>query len=684
MTRDPRPPRAARPDYTLFLAVLAALGASLVWARGIAWGPGLNPDSLNYVTTAQSLLAGEGFSNARGEPYTQWPPLYPLALAAAAGLCALDPLDVAGPLNAVFFALTVFFAGRWLLRRLQARLPAAWAALALALSLPLADASSWVLSEPLFLLTATLALIEADKFLAAGKARSLPAAAAFAALAWQTRYVGAVLLLFVGLLLLLRRGAPLRRKMLEAAAFAAAAGLPMAPWLLRNYLVEGAPAGIRGAFALALPQTLREIGGGLWAWTHFELPAAAAIALAALGASRLAARGPLTRNRRARPAPPAAARSAALCAGFSLTYLLVLVAAMVSGNAYNRVWPRFLAPLYIPLLFAAAFALERLLSRRRVAGRLAAAAVAAALCLWTAGQAAPHARRIAQANSAEIDLVYNAPRWAESETLRYLRENPLDGMVYSNEPRLLVAMHNPGSAVYRGLYVAADRELLLAGGTPASASAGQERLDARLDAAPHGAWLVWFRNPLRDNLVGYGEAWLRVSPRLERAAELADGVIYRIRAAAAAPPPPVESGAALRAAAASRRVGEPRVEGPGFDVSVRDGNLVYVKQPCTAQDARMRFMLHVYPADKADLPAAQRPHGFANMDFYFPEYGVVLEGGACLARHPLPGYAVERIETGQYTPAEGAAWRAVLRTARPVESGEWRVESGTPSVAGGE
>ena len=239
-------------------------------------------------------------------------------------------------------------------------------------------------------------------------------------------------------------------------------------------------------------------------------------------------------------------------------------------------------------------------------------------------------------------------------------------MVYSNESRLLVAMHNPGSAVYRGLYVAADRELLLAGGTPASASAGQERLAARLDAAPHGAWLVWFRNPLRDNLVGYGEAWLRVSPRLERAAEPADGVIYRIRAARlypAAPPPPVESGAAPRAAAAGRRVGEPRVGGPGFDVSVRDGNLVYVKQPCTARDARMRFMLHVYPADKAVLPAAQRPHGFANMDFYFPEYGVVLEGDKCAARHPLPGYAIERIETGQYTPAEGAAWRAVLRTA---------------------
>ena len=656
-------------------AAAALLAASLVLAREWTYGPGLYPDSLHYVTTARSLLAGDGFVNARGDLYTSWPPLYPLLLAAAAGPAGLDPLDVAGPLNALLLGLIVFFAARWLLQRLQSRLLAAWAGLALALAAPLAEASSWILSEPLFLLTAILALLRAEEFLAAGKTRSLLAAAAFAAAAWQTRYVGAALLLFLASAPFFRRGAPLRRKLRDAAAFSAAAGLPMVPWLLRNYLLVGAFFGGRAQFDCPLPQVLREIGAGLWAWTQVELPAAAAAVLIAVvlaAAARSAAR-PATR----RPAdPPTAARSAALFSGFVLTYLVVFAAAMVSGNVYPTVRPRFLTPVYIPLLFAAALALDSFLGRARTRGgrarRAAAAVAAAALCLWTAGQAAEQARLIARANAGELDMGFGGPRWSQSETLRYIRENPLEGMIYSNEPRLLTAMHNRGAAQYGNLLPDAQ-----SGGLPEeNAAAGQQRLEARLAGAPDGAYAVWFQTAWRDNLVGYGAAWMRVSPSLETVAAFDDdGGIFRVRKEAAPRENPYR--AALRAAVAGQRVGESRVGGPGFDVSVRSGDLVYVKQPCTAADVRRKFFLHVYPADKADLPAARRDYDFDNLDFWFRQYGVALEG-ACLALRPLPDYAVDRIETGQGAAAANAAGL--------VESGEWRVESGAaaPPVESGE
>ena len=187
---------------------MAALGAALALARMVNYGPGLvDADSLRYVSTAQTLLAGKGFLiNAIGAPYTLWPPLYPLALAATGYLSGFDPLDVAGPLNAAFFALIVFAAGRWLRRRLESRFLAAWAAAALALAVPLVDAASWVMSEPLFILLTILALIHTDAFLTAGKTRSLAAAAAYGALAWQARYTGVAVPFFVGLLLLCRGG----------------------------------------------------------------------------------------------------------------------------------------------------------------------------------------------------------------------------------------------------------------------------------------------------------------------------------------------------------------------------------------------------------------------------------------------------------------------------------------------
>ena len=71
----------------------------------------------------------------------------------------------------------------------------------------------------------------------------------------------------------------------------------------------------------------------------------------------------------------------------------------------------------------------------------------------------------------------------------------------------------------------------------------------------------------------------------------------------------------------------------------------------------MRFFLHVYARDAADLPAERREYGFDNLDFFFTEYGAV-SAGACRVVRPLPEYAIERIETGQGAAAaapQGAA-----------------------------
>ena len=710
--------RSRRPaaDYTLFLVVLAVLGASLALARAVNYGPGTERDSLYYINTAQMLLAGKGFFvNALDAPYTLWPPLYPLALAAAAGLTGLDPFDVAGPLNAALFGLTAFLMGRWLRRRLESRFLAVWAACALALAIPLGDAAAWALSEPLFMLLAAPALIETEKYLAAGKMRSLLAAAACGALAWQTRYIGAAVPFFVGLLLLCRgRG---KRRVRDAAVVWLAAALPMALWMLRNALLVGAFSGPRGALSgYPLPGVLRDIGAMLWRWLYFELPAIGlqppellslrpfprydylkqnmgglqppellSLAGGVWAAAAAAAAGYVLLKFPWKKQTFAAWRPLWVFAGYALTHLVLFAAAVALEYADNVMRPRYMAPVYIPLLMAAAFALDRL-SRAgpAVASRLTAAAVAAALCLWTAGQAAPHARRIVRASAGEqggnMDRgVTEAsafrpqepsgqggkPRPVESAMLRYIRENPLDGVIYTNKPRMPLAMHNRRLAAYYRLPSGAERHALLYGGDAAApAGAGQELLAARLAAAPDGAyWVRLKEGAYTDSLLGYGSAWLQTMPMLETVADLADGAIYRVRKNA--PPRANPYRAALRAAVAGQRVGESRVGGPGFDVSIRGGELVYIKEACTAQEARMRFMLHVYPADAADLPLARRRsgYGFDNLSFYFTEHGVVADG-ACVALYPLPDYAIERIETGQYAlGGEGLAWRAALRAA---------------------
>ena len=84
-----------------------------------------------------------------------------------------------------------------------------------------------------------------------------------------------------------------------------------------------------------------------------------------------------------------------------------------------------------------------------------------------------------------------------------------------------------------------------------------------------------------------------------------------------------------------------------YDVYVTDNRLVYTKESCT-EATEVRFMLHLYPADAANLTEQYKERGFENRDFRFRQYGVLADG-VCLLNVPLPGYAVTRIRTGQYT-----------------------------------
>ena len=100
-----------------------------------------------------------------------------------------------------------------------------------------------------------------------------------------------------------------------------------------------------------------------------------------------------------------------------------------------------------------------------------------------------------------------------------------------------------------------------------------------------------------------------------------------------------------------------------FDVYLIDYGLAYIKENCAVGDADARFFLHIFPADPADLPADGREHGFANLDFQFAEHGAYA-GDKCVVTRELPGYAIERIRTGQFVSGEGRVWSAEFAVGR--------------------
>lgn len=671
----PAPRLPSRPsNLALLIAAIALLGAAHAFARQIGYGVGLYADSINYIAVARNLLAGEGFANYGGDPYVLYPPLYPLLL--AAGIGALDPAQIAAALNAPLFGITVFAVGIYLLRRLASRPLAIWAALTLALAIPLADIASFAMSEPAFILATTLALICAHSYLRRGNTPALLWAAAFCALAWQTRYMGIAVVGVIGIALPLRRAAPITRRAQDAAIFALIAALPMAAWLLRNILATGNLIGGGLPVEYSLPEALTDIRVGIAAWSYFDIPLLPRDELAlqiivavviASAAALLAARLLPPRITRPSPAdarPPSDWLAAWLFGGFALAYCAALLASVALGRAWHGIEPRYLLPLYVPLLVVLAIILDNALAAARPPRARWQTALAltlsAALAIWLAAQIAPEIRDVARANAGGIERELASKAWADSATLRHIRENPLTGKMHSNYP-IMLYYHNPADATYRALPASIPTGRIRDADPANRHSTGSEQLADWIDGAGEGAYVVWF-DIGNNRRYDYAAPALRAADGLEPVADLSDGVILRVNRAYAAPANPhLSAYERIRAG----DYGKPAAQSQ-YDLYLRSGALTYLKEPCSAADADARFFLHIIPSDHADLPPERRAYGFANLDFAFPRYGVNLDG-KCVIIADLPDYPISRVRTGQFVSGEAAQWRVEIDLSAPAE-----------------
>ena len=98
-----------------------------------------------------------------------------------------------------------------------------------------------------------------------------------------------------------------------------------------------------------------------------------------------------------------------------------------------------------------------------------------------------------------------------------------------------------------------------------------------------------------------------------------------------------------------------------FDIYLDDDRLVYLKEPCVAEDPAARFFVHLFPKDESGLSADSRLHGssFNNLDF--ASQNSVIWNGRCLNVVPLPDYEIARVRTGQFVRIEGKPrklWKA--------------------------
>ena len=642
--------RFGRDPFALLIVVLAGLGTAHILVRTAIYSPVVDVDSVHFLSTAINFLAGEGWRSFTGKPLVSWPPLFPLLLAAF-GWVGIEPLAAGRWINATAFGLTILAAGCWLRSHLRSRWLVLAATATIVASLPLNYWMARFVTEPLFILFTLLALMQLAAFLHRRTDALLWSAAVCTALAAVTRYPGVVLIGVGVLLLLVRRTPPLVARLKDAVVFGAVSSLPLAVALTHNWAVSKTLTGRAGSsvgrIRSAQLHLIVDIFGG-WVVPPNAPDGLAYLLCLVVGLAGLAGAAVVLRtirmHRAGRQPDPEAAPShfrlgPAIPFGvFALAYLIFMFA-VVPFTVAGGLDTRYLLPMYVPLLLTAVLLLDRFLSieaaGRMVAVRYGLASLVLLASLAHIGLSAQRNLRITAGSQELFPAFPPFPQY--SETLNYIRTNRMDGRIYSNSPIL----------VWSEASITAPRKYLDLPRVRSNWPKWKEWTGIEA-----GAYIVWFDRFYDPSTFQFDALDYRLLPDVETVAELADGVVLRVLRRTT-----LESLNTQGRARKQRYVNQliqqasQRVERAGWTVYRTGRKLTYFKKPCTPADLRGQFVLHVIPADLADLPAHRKRYGFDNHDFLF-DWRDRQRDNECVEVVRLPAYPIGLIRVGQWISKE--------------------------------
>ncbi len=225
----------------LFAGFASLLGAWILLSATSVYGAGVSSDSMFYISAADSFAAGNGFFDFKGDPLTDFPPLYPLILGAFSWASGISPFVWGRFLNAAAIALLIASSGLLVRRCFSNR--SLWftlGVLATLLFLPLYPLGANVATDLLYILFSVWFCLAAQSFLEDGALRWLFLMTALAAACAMLRWVGLALVVSEAILILFAYRLHIRRALIYALSFGGLAFLPLALWVgARNVLLYG-------------------------------------------------------------------------------------------------------------------------------------------------------------------------------------------------------------------------------------------------------------------------------------------------------------------------------------------------------------------------------------------------------------------------------------------------------------
>lgn len=403
-------------NQRLWLLLFAMSSAAIVYIPTTRFGAGLSPDSVGYIAAARNILTGQGFTAFDGSPFISQPPLYPALLAVVGKLTGADPVLFANVLNAFLMGVIVFLSGSLALSQLRLRPIYVFTGLvAVSLSAPLISISMMAWSEPLFICFGMMSLILAHSYRENNTWQSLILFSLSTACSMLTRYSGVAFLLWGSLLIYLTHAKSLKARIKDILVFIIISGLPLAIWLIRNYIVSNTFFGPRSPSTFPLWKNLGYTIRTLSMWFSSLLK------VYCIGAGLLAI---LCIKNKWRFLNAVVNRFTPI-ASFILIYLLFIIISS-SITSYDPIGDRLLSPLYVPIILLLLLLAEAFVETyaNRLPKHVLFAFLFCGLLIWQARHI-PHVIEYA-ANQYQNGIELDGREWKASQTLQFLSAHRTD------------------------------------------------------------------------------------------------------------------------------------------------------------------------------------------------------------------------------------------------------------------
>ncbi|QHT68446.1 hypothetical protein GXP67_18255 [Rhodocytophaga rosea] len=231
--------RRSRSVFLWIITSGAILALMLVWFAGYSHGPRFTYDSINYIYAGHALIEKGEFLRPHEQPYIEWPPLYPMLIAALdvfPGNLLLKILVIQAIIMSVTVGLSIKLAYNWI------KEPFVFGVFCMAIvfSTPLLVVNHFVWSESLFCLLTVIQLSVLIHYIQYPRPLSLVDLMLAGMLLCLQRHVGIFFIIGTSIAIWLYTAeVSLIRRFQRGVLYGLVSIIPLLLWWARNYLVKG-------------------------------------------------------------------------------------------------------------------------------------------------------------------------------------------------------------------------------------------------------------------------------------------------------------------------------------------------------------------------------------------------------------------------------------------------------------